>query len=274
MSRASLTVQSRPLVAEATSAVQAHASVAADRPPRASMRSRGWQLLLEWTLLSSVPLLVTLALKAQLMGWWSHVITLWSTRLELPVAAFAVGTGDSRMWAMQADGTFMPSSQTLTWTWLGLTGLWAITHFFSDRFHPLKVIIRGLCLIQATACVFFMVSPAHFPYTVTQHMHALLDMGYGLMLASGPLLALGWGILTPSRIPKIIAPLGVLAYFAWMLPHKVLLHAWLLTHGSALFMPVLFLSFGMLFDLWVFIALYAWLASRIPRTIHALGTAS
>jgi hypothetical protein len=230
-----------------------------------------WLRLGEWALLSCLPLLITLALKTTLMRWWTDVVTGWSALMELPMAAFAMGARDSRMWATPLDGTFLPSGQALAWTCLGLVGLWVFTHLLSDRLHPVKVIIRGLCLIQASACIFFMVSPARFPYTLTQHVQSLLEMGYGLMLATGPMLALGWGILTPSPLPKIIAPLGVLAYFTLMLPHKVLLHVWLLTHASVLFMPVLFLSFGLLFDLWIFIALYAWLVSRIPAPQPAIG---
>lgn len=271
---ATLTVPHSPGAAEATAAVQPPPAVEADKSGHVHRRTGGWPLVLEWVLLSSIPLLVTLGLKGPLMRWWSDLTMLWSVRLGLPMRHVAIGASDGDIWATPSDGTVMPSSQTLAWTWLGLISLWAITHFFTDRFHPLKVTTRALCLVQATACVFFMFSPARFPYTVTQHMHALLDMGYGLMLASGPMLALGWGLLMPSFMPKIVAPLGVLAYFAVMLPHKVLLHAWLLTHGSALFMPVLFLSFGMLFDLWIFIALYAWLASLIPKPIPVLRSAS
>lgn len=254
MNRASLTAQAPAL----------------PRPGRA-------RLLLEWMLLSSPPLLATLALQPQLLRWWNDVIHWWSARLALPLADGPIGIHGGlhtvRLWSAQADSTVIPSSQTLAWTWLALIGLWGISHVLSDRFHPLKITVRALCLIQATACVFFMVSPASFPYTVSQHRWALFDMGYGLMLASGPMLALGWGMLVPSRLSKVIAPWGVLAYFSLMLPHKVLLHAWLLTHGSALFMPVLFWCFGMLFDLWVFIALYAWLVSRIPTTAPAFGDA-
>ena len=271
MSRAVWSAQIGLRSAEAAAVLQPPDLIETSQPLQRTPRRAGWSWLLEWVLLSSLPLLSLLALRPQLMGWWSDVISLWAQRLQLPLGTWTLTAGDNRLWSAQTDGTFMPSSPTLTWTWLALISVWAWSHFFSDRFHPLKVIVRALCLIQATACVFFMVSPAHFPYTVSQHMHALLDMGYGLMLASGPMLALGWGLLMPSRWPKIIAPLGVLMYLAWMLPHKALLHAWLLTHGSALFMPVLFMAFGTLFDLWVFIALYAWLASRLPPTIHTPG---
>lgn len=271
MSSAFLSVQKSNCEVQTSAPAESHATAAPGTNVRPHRQTALWLRLGEWALLSCLPLLITLGLKATLMRWWTDVVVRWSSLMALPMATFASGSEDSRMWTTTVDGTFLPSSQTLTWTCLGLVGLWAITHGLSDRLHPIKVITRALCLIQASACVFFMVSPAHFPYTVAQHMHTLLEMGYGLMLTTGPMLALGWGILMPSIAPKIIAPLGVLAYFALMLPHKVLLHAWLLTHASVLFMPVLFLSFGLLFDLWVFIALYAWLVSRIPAPLHAFG---
>jgi Kef-type K+ transport system membrane component KefB len=67
---------------------------------------------------------------------------------------------------------------------------------------------------------------------------------------------------------KILAPVAFLAYFALMLPHKTLLQVWLLEHLSILFMPLLFLCFGALLDLWIFVALYAWLASTTPALAH------
>jgi hypothetical protein len=219
---------------------------------------------LEWLLLSSLPLALTLLMKPLLNAFWHAVMAKWSSLLGWTWFVPAVSGHEGKGWWGQADGTFAPSSWALGLTWLGLMSIWVGSGFFSDRFHPLKIALRALCLIQAAACVFFMWTPASFPYTVTRHMASLLDMGYALMLAVGPMLALGWGILKQALLPRILAPLGVLAYFALMLPHKVLLHAWILEKGSILFMPVLFMCFGALLDLWMFIALYAWLASRIP----------
>lgn len=270
MNRAKLAIPMDDQDARTPGRSQSSAHVqAVDRPtqPLPEASKNHWPRLLEWALLSSIPITATLFMKPGLVGFWDSVISFWAARLELPLVASVISTPDPGVWSMQT----MPSSLTLTWTWLGLFSLWGMTHFFSDRFHPLKVMLRALCLIQGTACAFFMLAPASFPYTVTQHMRALLDMGYGLMLAVGPMLALGWGILMPSLAAKILAPLGVLAYFAVMLPHKVLLHAWILANGSALFMPVLFLCFGALLDLWVFIALYAWLVGQIPRPAKAMG---
>ena len=228
--------------------------------------SAPWLRWLEWALLSGIPLGLTLLMKPWLMLFWHAVITLWSIRLGWPWRAESLASSEGALFFPQGDGTLSPSALTLGLTCVGLIAVWTGTAFFSDRFHPLKVTLRGLCLIQGVACAFFLLTPASFPYTVTRHLNSLLDMGYSLMLAVGPMLALGWGILKQASVTKIAAPIGVLTYFAIMLPHKVLLHAWVLHQGSVLFMPLLFMCFSALMDLWIFIALYAWLASRLPRT--------
>lgn len=222
--------------------------------------------LLQWALLSALPVALTLQAQPLLYGFWQEVITRWSALLGLSLSGTTQAHHTRLLWAVAEDGTRVPSSQTLWLTSAGLLLLWAVAGQFSDRFHPLRVGLRALCLIQASACAFFWWSPASFPYTLTRHAHTLLDMGYGFMLATGPMLALGWGILQVPLWSKLVAPVGVLAYFSLMLPHQALLHTWLLTHGSVLFMPVLFLCFGVLLDWWIFVALYAWLASQAPAS--------
>ena len=98
-------------------------------------------------------------------------------------------------------------------------------------------------------------------------------MGLGFMLAIPPMLALGWGLLKVPLYPKLLVPCLVLAYFALLLPHQWLLHAWLLEHLSILFMPVLFLCMGTLLDLWIFVAIYAWLASTLPVPARSMRRA-
>lgn len=224
-----------------------------------------WQVLLECFVFSCWPVGLTWALKPSLMHFWQTVMSFWAAHLGGTLAPLALRLDSAAPWVGQSDGTSIPSNESLLWTWLGLFALWGITLLLSDRLHPLRVFVRALCLIQASACLFFMLAPASFPYTLSRHSQALLDMGYGLMLATGPMLALGWGIFVRSVTARLLTPLAVLAYFALMLPHKVLLHAWILDKGSALFMPVLFLCFGSWLDLWIFIALYGGLASLLPR---------
>jgi len=230
-----------------------------------------WQVLLEGFMFSSLPVGLTWALKPSLMHFWQAVMSFWAAHLGGSWAQLALRLDSAAPWVDPGDGTSMPSNESLLWTWLGLLVLWGVTLLLNDRLHPLRVFVRALCLIQASACLFFMLTPASFPYTLSRHSQALLDMGYGLMLATGPMLALGWGIFVRSVATRLMIPLAVLAYFALMLPHKVLLHAWILDKGSALFMPVLFLCFGSWLDLWIFIALYGGLASVLPHDQHIIG---
>jgi len=220
-----------------------------------------WRTATQWMFLSAWPFALVVLLQAPLFNFWQWTLSTWSHLLGMPhLSVRAPGMA----WSPLDDGSFVPSNIALGLTFGALTLIWLGTSYFSDRLHPLKVTLRALCLIQLTACLFFAVSPADFPYNISAHLHALLTMGYGFMLAIPPMLALGLGILKLPWYQKLLAPLSVLAYFALMLPHKFVLHAWLLERGSILFMPLLFFGLGSLLDLWIFIALYAWLASMAP----------
>jgi hypothetical protein len=229
-----------------------------------------WTQALQWLGLSAVPLGLLAMLKPWLLDFWQWVFTAWSQVLSLSVSPRLNTERSAITWTTLADGSFAPSNASLTWSLSGIAAAWLVSEFFSDRFRPLRTALRALCLIHLSACVFFIWSPASFPYSISKHLQALMDMGYGFMWAIPPMLALGWGLLRVPVVHKLAAPGLVLAYFALMLPHKLLLQAWLLEHLSILFMPVLFLCFGSLLDLWIFVALYAWLASRAPPQIPPL----
>jgi hypothetical protein len=119
-------------------------------------------------------------------------------------------------------------------------------------------------VVQASALLFFMAYPTSFPYTITGHLAATLNAGFYLMLAVPVLLALGWGVLRIPLHQKLLVPMFMIAYFAVLLPHQALLHALVVLHFSALFMPLLYLCFGAVLDLMIFVALYSWLVSRVP----------
>jgi hypothetical protein len=224
---------------------------------------------LQWLILSAAPVLLLWLLHERLMAFWQWVVSAWSGALGLALSTRLSAQGDALIWTATGDGSFAPSLTHIATTAVLAVAVWLWSARFSDRFHPLKISLRALCLIQWSACLFFWLAPASFPYTISSHASALMGMGFGFMLAIGPMLALGWGILRTPLLHKILAPVAFLAYFALMLPHKTLLQVWLLEHLSILFMPVLFLCFGALLDLWIFVALYAWLASTTPTLAQA-----
>lgn len=189
---------------------------------------------------------------AMLQGWRA-VLAFWNTRL-------------GGAWLRpEASSAALPSATLVLVTALLVAIAYGWTARWPERFWPARMLLRGLCLVQASACLFWLWAPARFPYGLNQHLHALLQLGADMMLTMPLLLCLGWGLLRLPWHLKLLGPVGVLAYFALWLPHQVALHAWLLSQASVLFMPVLFLGFGILLDGWIFIALYAWLASLTPR---------
>lgn len=223
-----------------------------------------WAKTLQWLVLSAVPLGVLALLRPWLFDFWQWVFTAWSQVLALSVSTRLNAGHSTITWTTWGDASFAPSSTTLTWSLSGIAAIWLLSGLFSDRFRPLRTTLRALSLIHLSACVFFIWTPASFPYSISKHLQVLMDLGYGFMWVIPPMLALGWGLLQVPLHQKLIVPCLVLAYFALMLPHKWLLQAWLLEHLSILFMPVLFFGFGSLLDLWIFVAVYAWLASRVP----------
>ena len=82
---------------------------------------------------------------------------------------------------------------------------------------------------------------------------------YSMMSSSPPA---GQSLLFEHQ--KLLYPVLMLAYFALMVPHKALLSLLILQQMSVLFMPLLYLCFGTVLDLMVFVALYSWLASLAP----------
>ncbi|MFP8777238.1 hypothetical protein [Hydrogenophaga sp. RWCD_12] len=232
-------------------------------PDNASLRMtpRG---AIELLLMAVLPGAALLAVRPQLMDAWQSVMLWWSQRLGLPLELVRTGDNTSLEWLVSYTGSLVPTPLTGVLTAAAVIGAFASTWWMSDRQVPLKYLVRTLCVVQASALLFFMFTPDRFPYTMTGHLSAMLNAGFYLMLAMPLLLALGWGVLRVPLHQKLLYPVLMLAYFAVMLPHKALLHAVVVQHFSALFMPMLYLCFGAVLDLMVFVALYAWLASTAP----------
>ena len=205
-------------------------------------------------LTASVLMLAIVLLRPTLMRLWQAVVQTWSEAAALPALTHATVLPP-------------PSTALLLGTTTAVLALYALAGRWHERLHPLRVLVRALCLIQASACLFFAWTPALFPYGIEQHLTGLLWMGADLLTALPLMLMLGWGMLKLPWALRVLGSLLVLAYFVVWVPHQVLLHAWVLAHGTVLFMPVLMLCLGPVLNGWLFVALYAWLVSLTPQTV-------
>jgi hypothetical protein len=234
------------------------------------MTPRGALALLLGVLLPCAALLV---LKPQLMAAWHGTMLWWSERLALPLGLVRTGDTAALEWRGSDPVSLMPDPLTTGVVIATVViGAFAGTFWMNDRQGPMKLLVRTLCAVQASALLFFMFMPERFPHTLSSHLNALLNAGFYLMLALPPLLALGWGVLRLPLQRRLLYPALMLLYFAVMLPHKAVLHALVVQHFSALLMPMLYLCCGAVLDLLVLVALCAWLTGLPPAQALARGT--
>jgi len=247
---------------------QARAQHVRVRPHRAITPLKVTPYLLAQALLLPLVICTLLVLgKSALLGFWRDCILFWSGGLGLP---FVMGTqfNESGQFAEVLStalaSTPMPSLTTL-WVTAGVTlaGL-ALSLTMRGASLPLKYPLRIICVVQLITVIYFWWTPGNFPYSIARHSEELMTIGYVIMISTPVMLAVGYYILNLSILVKLLHTAIILLFFTILIPHQVLAQAFIMQHMSVLFMPVLYLCFGAVFDALVFVALYSWAVSNAP----------
>ncbi len=206
--------------------------------------------------------------KPLLLEFWRACILFWSAGLHLP---FGLSTrlNEAGQYALVlsnvAEDALMPGMTTMVVTTVvALLGL-VLSLRMRDAALPLKYPLRIVCVVQLIALAWFWFTPAAFPYSVARHSEELMTIGFVVILATPLMLAVGYYILNQGLLSKLFHTALILAFLALMVPHQVLAQAFIMQHLSVLFMPVLYICFGAVFDALVFVALYSWAVSKAPR---------
>jgi len=160
-----------------------------------------------------------------------------------------------------AAATPLPDTRVLWITGGACVAVLLLSFLCSERFTPLRYFLRLLVLLQATAILFFAVSPGAFPYRLEDHVFLLLTAGLVVMGLVPVLLGLTLHVFDLALWKKLVLTVLILAHLAVFVPLNVLVHVWLVLHGTAIVMPVLFLVFGLLLDVFVFVTFYGWALS-------------
>ena len=149
---------------------------------------------------------------------------------------------DSRMWTIACGITVV---------------LFAITFWFPPRLVPLVYLGRGVLLIHASALLYFALWPMNFPHTPDGYMEALMNSGIGLITVVPALFALTYYIFEFGLWKKALLTAITMTHLTLFLPFQVVLQA-LLLQKTILFMPVLYIVFGMPLNVLLIIAFYSW----------------
>ena len=151
----------------------------------------------------------------------------------------------------------LPTFQVWGYTFLATILLFAITLMLSSKWTPITYLLRGVLIIQGTALLYFAIIPARFPHTPDSYLEGLIISGIGLISIIPFLFGITYYIFEISAVKKILLTLFAMAYLAVFLPFQVLLQV-LVLQTSVLFMPLLYVVFGMPLDVILIISIYSY----------------
>lgn len=192
--------------------------------------------------------------------FWAGIFSFWGKHLALANQVTLVPQGWGHVqFALPCFGVPAgPASGAIWWITSAITALAFLGSFwFGEEALPWSYLIRGFCLLQATALGYFAVASASFPHALPSYTVSMLVFSCILIGLVPILYAFTFYLLNFSLLQKLFLTLVTMLHLLLFVPHQYLLHVYLL-HGSVLFMPLLYFVFGPFLDILAFVGFYSW----------------
>lgn len=193
--------------------------------------------------------------------FWAAIFAFWGNHLGLNSAVLLApqGWGSHIQFALPCFGIAAgPASGLAWWITTGVTVLgFAASFLIGQEALPWTYLIRGFCLLQATALVYFALASARFPHDLQGYTVSMLVFSCILIGLIPVLYAFTFYLLNFSIWQKILLTVATMAHLVLFVPHQYILHVYLL-HTSVLLMPVLYFVFGPFLDILAFVGFYSW----------------
>lgn len=150
-----------------------------------------------------------------------------------------------------------PDAETWWVTAAVVSVLFAASYVLPKNFTPIVYLLRAVLFIQVTALVYFVWMPAKFPHTPDSYMEGMVTYGIALISIVPILFGLTYYIFRFRLIRKAALTAVTMVHLAIFFPLQILAQAVLL-EKSVLFMPVLYIVFGLPVDVMIILAFYSW----------------
>lgn len=205
-------------------------------------------LLIIWLFLPSV------------MQIWSDVFAFWMSRI------YEGGTVAHETVRLLGRELSMPfpllvaekPSEHLVYTNLIVCAIAFLLSFLVPaRIAPINYLLRAVILIQASASLDRIISPDYFPYTMQIYMVDALTLSIYLIFLLPLVLGFVYYIFDFGLLRKIILTVMMLAYYFLTIPCQYMLHAYIVHEGTLLFLPIMYLMFGTLLNVLMFVSIYS-----------------
>ncbi len=148
----------------------------------------------------------------------------------------------------------------------------AVSLLLPGRFTPLRYYLRFATLVQLTSVLAFALRPDAFPYALPQYTLGFLQAGCAVLVLVPLVLGLTFFPFDIALWRKVLLTAIAVGHMAILLPVQVALHAWAAHHLSLLVLPTMFFLWGLLLEVFVFVAFYGWAMSwpDVVRPVPAL----
>jgi hypothetical protein len=163
----------------------------------------------------------------------------------------------------------LPSAAVWGLTCLVTIALFATSFFLSDNLIPVMYLLRGILLVPATALLYFVFLAARFPHTPDSYMEGLMTAGIALISVIPLLFGLTYYIFDFGLPKKALLTTIAMTHLALFLPLQILLQG-LFLQKTVLFMPVLYIIFGLPVNILIIVAFYSWGMTWSFRTGRAV----
>ena len=196
-----------------------------------------------------------------LMNFWRVMLDFCGRLMGLPFGA-RVEQYHLGPIAFDLPSIPLPSHSPNATTWwitaLVTVVLFLLSYVVMRQSIPLGYALRAILFVQLSSLIYFAFWPAHYPYGLEDYMANLLMASLTFLSFVPLVLAFTYYIFDVGVIKKLFLTVLSLAHLAVLIPLQYLIHSFLIYHGSLLFMPVLYLVFGLPLDIMSLIAFYAW----------------
>lgn len=226
---------------------------------------------LTWATMIALPIFFSFVLWMSLepiTSLWATVFDFWLWKLKIDAHVSYLGMEFFGQLLYIPFPDLPTSTPSMTAVWINLViaiVMMAVTIFLPKSQLPMVYIFRAALFIQMSASVFFFVQPEGLPYDLAHYIGGMLTVGLYIMFLATPLLALIYYVFDFSFMRKFISTILILGYFTLVLPFQYMVHALIISYCSMLFMPTLYLLFGALLNMLMFVGWYSWAMTWRPR---------
>jgi hypothetical protein len=202
-------------------------------------------------------------------NFWIEQLNFWLRKTALAGSAGVAFIDSNSTYALLplyriSAPTLLPTVGLWWFTALGCMVLWGYSLWLPHERLPLIYFLRLVVLVQISSLVFFYLWPDSLPTTVAHFLTDVFRQAAGLMLLVPALFALTLCLFALPWWAKYGATAAALLFVTLFVPLQAACVAWILQVGGILFMPPLYLFFGLLPQVVALMGIYSFALSFLP----------